>query len=44
MKAVTAALCEHCIQNEADKVLLEALAILYSHDKQYDKALAVYLK
>lgn len=44
VKAVTAALCEHCIQNEADEVLLEALAILYSHDQQYDKALAVFLK
>ncbi|KAK3916032.1 Vacuolar protein sorting-associated protein 41-like protein [Frankliniella fusca] len=44
VKVVTAALCEHCVQNEADTVLLEALAILYSHDKQYDKALAVYLK
>ncbi|XP_026285245.1 vacuolar protein sorting-associated protein 41 homolog [Frankliniella occidentalis] len=44
VKAVTAALCEHCVQNEADTILLEALAILYSHDKQYDKALAVYLK
>lgn len=44
VKTITAALCEHCIQNEADTKLLEALAILYSHDKQYDKALAVYLK
>ena len=44
VKAVTAALFEHCLQNEADQVLLEALAILYSHDKQYDKSLAVYLK
>jgi hypothetical protein len=25
-------------------LLLEALAILYSHEKKYDKALAMYLK
>lgn len=25
-------------------ILLEALAILYSHEKEYDKALAMYIK
>lgn len=38
----------NAIQNHFDKkdknILLEALAILYSYEKQYDKALAVYLK
>jgi tetratricopeptide (TPR) repeat protein len=30
--------------NQLHNVLLEALAILYSHDGKYDKALAMYLK
>lgn len=30
--------------NQNQNVLLEALAILYSHDGKYDKALAMYLK
>lgn len=38
----------NAIQNLFDKkdknILLEALAILYSHEREYDKALTVYLK
>jgi len=43
--AVVNAVLEHLLVNDADKsLLLEALAILYSHEKKYDKALAMYLK
>ncbi|KAJ9598465.1 hypothetical protein L9F63_010861, partial [Diploptera punctata] len=43
--AVVNAVLEHLLVNDTDKtLLLEALAILYSHEKKYDKALAMYLK
>lgn len=43
--AVVNAVLEHLLVNDSDKsLLLEALAILYSHEKKYDKALAMYLK
>lgn len=41
--AVINAILDHF--NEKDKnILLESLAILYSHEKKYDKALTMYLK
>lgn len=43
--AVVNMVLEHLlVQNQRQNVLLEALAILYSHDGKYDKALAMYLK
>ncbi|KAI4454815.1 vacuolar protein sorting vps41 [Holotrichia oblita] len=43
--AVTNAVLEHIIVTDTDKLIyFEALAILYSHDKKYDKCLATYLK
>lgn len=43
--ALMNAVLEHIIRhNLDDATLLEALAILYSHEKQYDRALAMYLK
>lgn len=44
--AVVNATLEHVLVSEENfkPVLLEALAILYSHDGKYDKALAMYLK
>lgn len=43
--AVLNGVLNHLIHHIQDKnVLLEALAILYSHDGQYDKSLAIYLK
>lgn len=43
--AVVNTVIEHVIVSGADNViLLEALAILYTHEKKYDKALAMYLK
>lgn len=43
--AVINGVLEHLlISNVRQNVLLEALAILYSHDGKYDKALAMYLK
>lgn len=39
------AVLEHILRhNRDDSILLEALAILYSHEKKYDRALSVYLK
>lgn len=43
--AVVNGVLEHLLRNEhKQNVLLEALAILYIHDKKYDKAMAMYLK
>lgn len=42
--AVVNGVLEHLIHNQRQTVLLEALAILYTHDGKYDKALAMYLK
>lgn len=43
--AVVNAVLEHLLVNDTEKILLmEALAILYSHEKKYDKSLAMYLK
>ncbi|KAK7789046.1 hypothetical protein R5R35_010545 [Gryllus longicercus] len=43
--AVVNAVLEHLLVNDKDNVvLLEALAILYSHEKKYDKSMAMYLK
>lgn len=42
-KAVINAINDHFNKKDAN-ILLEALAILYSHDKEYDKALTMYLK
>lgn len=43
--AVVNGVLEHLlVHNECHNVLLEALAILYSHDGKYDKSLAMYLK
>ena len=43
--AVVNGVLEHLLgNNQQQNVLLEALAILYSHDGKYDKALAMYLK
>ncbi|XP_074097880.1 vacuolar protein sorting-associated protein light [Cotesia typhae] len=43
--AVVNGVLEHLlVHNTRQNVLLEALAILYSHDGKYDKALAMYLK
>ncbi|XP_049953703.1 vacuolar protein sorting-associated protein 41 homolog isoform X1 [Schistocerca serialis cubense] len=43
--AVVNAVLEHLLVNDTDKtLLLEALAILYSHEHKHDKALAMYLK
>ncbi len=42
--AVMNAVLEHVLRHPDDTVLLESLAILYSHEKKYDRALAVYLK
>ncbi len=44
--AVVNMVLDHFIKNtnQRQNVLLEALAILYSHDGKYDKALAMYLK
>ncbi|KAK0175633.1 hypothetical protein PV327_009369 [Microctonus hyperodae] len=43
--AVVNSVLEHILaNNQRQNVLLEALAILYSHDGKYDKALAMYLK
>lgn len=43
--AVMNAVLEHVLTTDPDDViLLEALAILYSHEKKYDRALAMYLK
>lgn len=45
MPAVVNTVIEHVIVSGPDNVvLLEALAILYSHDGKYDRALAMYLK
>lgn len=42
---MTNAVLEHIIVTDTDKLIyFEALAILYSHDKKYDKCLATYLK
>lgn len=39
------AVLEHILRHDPDDAtLLEALAILYSHEKKYDRALAMYLK
>lgn len=39
------AVLEHILRHDPDDTtLLEALAILYSHEKKYDRALAMYLK
>lgn len=43
--AVVNGVLEHLpVHTQHQSVLLEALAILYSHDGKYDKALAMYLK
>ncbi|XP_063231920.1 vacuolar protein sorting-associated protein 41 homolog isoform X2 [Bacillus rossius redtenbacheri] len=43
--AVVNAVLEHLLVSERERaVLLEALAILYTHERKYDKALAMYLK
>ncbi|KAJ8982241.1 hypothetical protein NQ317_013543 [Molorchus minor] len=43
--AVINAVLEHLLNCEIDKnVYLEALAILYSYEKKYDKSLSMYLK
>lgn len=42
-KAVINAIHDHFNKKDLD-LLLEALAILYSHEKEYDKALTMYLK
>lgn len=43
--AVMNAVLEHILRHDPDDAtLLEALAILYSHEKKYDRALAMYLK
>ncbi|CAG2062815.1 unnamed protein product [Timema podura] len=43
--AVVNAVLEHLLVNDCDRIiLLETLAILYTHEKKYDKALAMYLK
>lgn len=43
--AVVNGVLEHLLlHNQQQEVLLEALAILYIHDKKYDKAYAMYLK
>nr|XP_019538216.2 vacuolar protein sorting-associated protein 41 homolog [Aedes albopictus] len=42
-KAVINAINDHFNKKDAN-ILLEALAILYSHEKEYDKALTMYLK
>lgn len=43
--AVINGVLEHLmVHTQHQSVLLEALAILYSHDGKYDKALAMYLK
>lgn len=43
--AVMNAVLEHILRHDPDdSTLLEALAILYSHEKKYDRALAMYLK
>lgn len=43
--AVINAILEHLIVTDSNKMqFFEALAILYSHDKKYDKCLAMYLK
>ena len=43
--AVVNGVLEHLMMNnQRQSVLFEALAILYSHDGKYDKALAMYLK
>ncbi|XP_033218064.1 vacuolar protein sorting-associated protein 41 homolog [Belonocnema kinseyi] len=43
--AVVNGVLEHLlVHNQRQNVLLEALAILYSHGGKYDKALAMYLK
>uniref|UniRef100_A0A8D8Q5T3 Vacuolar protein sorting-associated protein 41 homolog n=1 Tax=Cacopsylla melanoneura TaxID=428564 RepID=A0A8D8Q5T3_9HEMI len=46
VSAIINAVLEHMIKSDmADKdIVLEALAILYSHSHKYDKALALYLK
>ncbi|KAL1464836.1 hypothetical protein WDU94_004447 [Cyamophila willieti] len=46
VSAIINAVLEHMIKSDmADKdIVLEALAILYSHNHKYDKALALYLK
>ncbi|XP_012273995.1 vacuolar protein sorting-associated protein 41 homolog [Orussus abietinus] len=42
--AIVNGVIDHIIQNPHQTALLEALAILYSHEGKYDKALAMYLK
>lgn len=43
--AVVNGILEHLMTHDKHhNVLLEALAILYSHERKYDKALAMYLK
>ncbi|KAJ8956298.1 hypothetical protein NQ318_015034 [Aromia moschata] len=43
--AVTNAVLEHLLNCEVDEnVYIEALAILYSYEKKYDKSLSMYLK
>lgn len=43
--AVINAVLEHVLNCDVDKNLyLEALAILYSYEKKYDKSLSMYLK
>jgi len=41
--AVINAIHDHFNENDKN-ILLESLAILYSHEKKYEKALAMYLK
>lgn len=42
--AVINAIHDHFNTGDDRNVLLEALAILYSHERKYEKALAMYLK
>lgn len=43
--AVINAVLEHLLNCEMDKnIYLEALAILYSYEKKYDRSLSMYLK
>ena len=39
------AVLEHVLHHDPDDaIFLEALAILYSHEKKYNRAMAMYLK
>lgn len=42
--AIVNAVLAHLVIDSDNTLLLEALAILYTHEKKYDKALAMYLK